>query len=254
MMLGVLDEKLMALEQEVAYMEKRNMDDVTAKISKVESKFPSLDHNMDAINGDVDILRRKLLGLADDFSHEKEWIETEWTQGIKKLEEVKTPPKQGIRNIEYVQKSFQKDTIIPSSPYMKKLQKKKEDNRYVFPEPIFNISRYVNYPPDFILNEYIRFHNSMVRGEIPPRFLIFTELNDGSGFGNNVESLSFAFLFAFLTGRALLVEFSAAYPVTNAFFDPPGFDWSYHLHPAPIHYQNFLDFNVVRCKFYICGN
>lgn len=40
-----------------------------------------------------------------------------------------------------------------------------------------------------------------------------------------------AMVAAMMTSRALLIDFTRAYAITNVLFDPPGFDWVYHQHP-----------------------
>lgn len=39
-----------------------------------------------------------------------------------------------------------------------------------------------------------------------------------------------AMLAAMMTSRALLIDYTRTYAITNVMFDPPGFDWVYHQH------------------------
>lgn len=67
-----------------------------------------------------------------------------------------------------------------------------------------------------------------------------------------MEAISFCFLFAILTGRAILFDFSSSYSITDLkYFGPPGFDWNYHQHYLPVHAQVFERPHVASGALYL---
>lgn len=54
-----------------------------------------------------------------------------------------------------------------------------------------------------------------------------------------MEGISFAFLYAMMTGRAFVSTLDV-YNL-NIYFNNPGLDWEYHLHPKMEHEDLFLN-------------